>query len=80
MTKEEFFTAVAAYLGEPEYNETIGYGRWRRGAGGGRFIGHGVIRYYNDSNILVLLVTPHLAGKFSSPEDALNAIKSVSIQ
>ena len=74
MLKEQFFEEVAKYLGEPLPNETRGYGRWRRGSGSGRFPGRGVIRFFNERNIHVILLEPRLVKFFNNPHTAIEAI------
>lgn len=81
MTRDEFFAEVERHLGQQAPGKTVSVsnrtdsrGRWLRGAGGGRFPGHGVIRYFSDTSIHVLLTNPVLHQTFTSPESALSTI------
>lgn len=78
MTREEFFSRVDEILGDrhPERTAKVGSrGRWWRGAGDGRYPGRGLIRYYSNDSIHVLLHTPALTRTFSSAGDALVEIE-----
>jgi hypothetical protein len=51
--------------------------RWNnRNPGNGRFTNHGLVRYYNSTNIHVMLANPKLSGLFNSTDSALEAIKN----
>lgn len=51
--------------------------RWNnRSAGNGRFIGHGLIRFYGPTNIHITLNNPKINGLFSTVDSALEAIKT----
>ena len=56
---------------------TIGWGRWRRGAGKGRYKDVGLIRYYSPTNIHVLFHTPPLNKMFVTEADALSELKEL---
>lgn len=50
--------------------------RWNnRGAGNGRYPGHGLIRMFGPNAIHVALFEPRLSGLFKSPEDVFAALK-----
>lgn len=75
-TKELFLAECENILGvKQEVGETIGRGRWRRGAGNGRFIGYGLVRWFSSDLIQLSLTKPDLKGIYKNPEDALKALK-----
>ncbi len=71
MNKAEFFTEVDKILGPQDPGKTLGYGRWRRGAGEGRYPGHGVIRWYSETCIHVMLYEPRIYYTYTQPEAAV---------
>ena len=51
--------------------------RWNnRAAGNGRYPGHGLVRYFGPSHVLVGLINPAVSGVYTSPELALAAIQT----
>lgn len=50
--------------------------RWNnRGAGNGRYPGHGIVRMFGPNTIHVSLYSPRLSGQFKSPEAVYAAIR-----
>lgn len=81
MNKEEFYNKVAEILGvEESPNDSIGYGRWKRGSGGGRYIGIGVIRWYSHTFIHVMFHTPYWVQTYDNPQEALEHINELGIK
>ena len=78
---EGFYLKCAELLGAEHTYKKFPYRkrtRWNnRGAGNGRFIGHGLIRVYSENLIRVNLYNPVLNGTFKSPEEALIALSNV---
>jgi hypothetical protein len=78
--EEGFHRAVAEVLECDSHYEKFPFGRrtrWNnRKAGNGRYIGHGVVRWFGPSHILVHLITPPVQGLFHSPDAALDAIRA----
>ena len=77
MTKDEFFYQIDLILGEQLPGKTLGYGRWRRGAGGGRYPNIGLIRFYSINKIHVLFHTPSYSKVFVDPDLAIKEISSL---
>jgi len=80
VTKEEFFLQADSILGRQHPGKTIGYGRWRRNPGEGRYPNIGLIRYYSNTHIYVLFHTPSFSKMFNCPILALNEISSLMIK
>lgn len=52
-------------------------GRWGpRTPGNGRFPGHGLVRWFGPNGIHVNLTSPKLSGFYTSPEQAIVAIRA----
>ncbi len=74
MDKHEFYIQVANILSTPQSpNESGGYGRWRRGAGEGRYQGVGVIRWHSENFIHVMF--SNLIKTYKNPQEALDGIR-----
>ena len=76
---EDFYQAVATLL-EFENHSYIRpvpkKNRWNnRHPGNGRFVNHGLVRYFGPSYIHINLHSPPVHGLFSNVEDALEAIQ-----
>ncbi len=76
---EGFYQAVAKLLECEAHRYTVPLRkrtRWNnRHPGNGRFPGHGIVRYFGPSHVLIRLTNPSLNGLFSADE-ALEAIRS----
>jgi len=76
---EGFYQAVAKLLECEAHRYTTPLQkrtRWNnRLPGNGRFPGHGIVRYFGSTHVLVRLTNPSLNGLFNA-EAALDAIKS----
>jgi hypothetical protein len=75
--RNDFYSRLYELLGSPEENKTIGYGRWRRGPGSGRYKGRGVIRYYSETNIHVMFYDPKINKIYSSIDDLIIDIQKL---
>jgi len=80
MTEEkEFYDKVAEALGcDHDYkpNELWRLRRWNRTVGNGRYAGHGLVRRYSATCIMVQLTNPKLNDLYTSDDAALDAIRT----
>jgi hypothetical protein len=79
--EEKFYQDVADLLGvESNYEHNVNKAwrtRWNnRKPGNGRFEGFGLIRFFGENMIHVMISKPvHMNKTFSSPEETLSALK-----
>jgi hypothetical protein len=73
--KESFLFECEKLLGVCQADGvTIGRGRWRRGAGRGRFPEKGVVRWFSKSLIQMCLINPQLNKVYSNPNIAIQEL------
>lgn len=72
MNQEEFFYACEERLGPMEPGRTIGRRRWRRGAGQGRWIGRGQIKWFSPTCIQVMWTDPFSVKTYSDPQHVID--------
>jgi hypothetical protein len=81
MVEESFYKTIAELLGCDTHDyKPYPYSkrtRWNnRSPGNGRYLGHGVIKRYNSTVILVNLHTPHVVGYFTNEQTVFDTIKT----
>ena len=77
--EQGFYQAVAEALGcdhDYKQNELWRLRRWNRTIGNGRYSGHGLVRRYSATCIMVQLTNPNVMGLYTSAQEALEAIKA----
>ena len=77
LTQDEYFKVIEQLLGHKllmSEGRTLGYGRWRRGSGIGRFPNHGIIRFYNSTHIHVIFYDPSINQVFRSVDESISTL------
>jgi len=77
LTQDEYFKIIEQLLGHKfpmSTGRTVGYGRWRRGPGLGRFPTHGIIRFYNNTHIHVIFYNPPINQIFKSVNESIHML------